>query len=296
MASEQRVAKVRQLLGLAPPEGSQTKTVAVILVVAAVAGIGAAQPVLQDTREQTARSDAQAFLVIDTSRSMLASPRSGGPTRFERARAAAMRLRDVLPNVPIGIASLTDRIVPHVFPTPNRTTIASTLRLSIGVDRPPSSDAGDVRATDFDALTALPRRNFFTGVGRRLVVVFTDAETTDFDPVELGAAYARPKTELIVVRFWRAGERVYGPGGAPEPYEPDPASAAYAAELASAVRGTAFDENELRDAITAARRALGRGETVRQVEASNVEPLAPYVFLAGLLPLGFLLYRRNLAR
>ena len=295
MASEQRVAKVRKLLGLAPPDGSQRKTVAVILGVAALVGIGAAQPVLQDTREHTARSDAQAFFVIDTSRSMLAAPRRGGPTRFERARSAAMRLRDAVPAVPIGLASLTDRVVPHVFPTPNRVTLASTLRFSLGVDRPPSSDAGDVRATDFDALTAVARRNFFTGVGRRLVVAFSDAETTDFDVGELAAAYAETNTELLIIRFWRPGESVYGRGGAPEPYEPDPASAAYAAEAAAAAGGAAFDETELAAAIRTARETLGRGQTVRQVEASHVEPLAPYVFLAGLLPLGFLLYRRNLA-
>jgi len=151
-----------------------------------------------------------------------------------------------------------------------------------------------VRATDFDGLAAVARRNFFDAEGRRVVVVFTDAETVEFDPVELAAAFGRNNTELVVARIWRRDERVYAPDGTVEPYAPDPASEAYANQLASAAGGSAFDEDELGEAIDAARRAVGEGETVRRVEASHVEPLAPYVFLAALLPLGLLLYRRNL--
>jgi hypothetical protein len=40
---------------------------------------------------------------------------------------------------------------------------------------------------------------------------------------------------------------------------------------------------------------VGEGETVVRVISTDIDPLAPYVFLAALLPLGFLLYRRNLA-
>ncbi len=295
VATEHRAAKVRQILGLGAPGRRDRSPAALILVVALLVGLGTAQPVLEETRVDTARMDAQAFFVIDTSRSMLASSAPDAAPRFDRAREAAMRFRDALPTVPVGLASLTDRVLPHVFPTANRATVEATLERALGVDRPPSSDAGDVRATDFDAIGAVARRNFFDAEGRRLVVVFTDAETTEFDPGDVAAAYRGRRTELIVVRFWRPEERVFAPDGAPEPYAPDPASATYADQLASAVGGAAFDEEELAAAIDAARRAVGRGDTVRRVEASHVEPLAPYVFLAALLPLGLLLYRRNLA-
>lgn len=295
MRSEQRAARVRELLRLARPGASQRGTVAAVVVLAVLVGIGAAQPVLEETREQASRSDAQIFFVIDTSRSMLAATEPGEPTRFERARTAALKFRDALATVPVGLASVTDRALPLVFPTANRDTFQSTLRLSLGVDRPPSSIAGDVRATEFRALADIGSRNFFRGADRRLAVVFTDAETTNFNPQTLSDAFAEGNVELIVLRFWREGERVFGPEGAPEPYEPDPNSGEHAERLASAVSGEAFDEDDLDDAIAAAKRRIGEGETVVRTEQSDIEPLAPYVFLAALLPLGFLLYRRNLA-
>ena len=293
--TEHRAARVRALLRLAAPTGSQRSTIAAIVVLAALVGVGAAQPVLEQTEEQAARSDAQAFFVIDTSRSMLAADEPGGRTRFDRARDAALRFRDRLPTVPIGLASLTDRVLPLVFPTVNRDTIEATLRLAVGVDRPASSEAGDVRATKFGALTSVATRNFFRGADRRLVVVFSDAESTPFSSAAVSQAYAEGNVGLIVVRLWRDGELVYGTGGAPEPYEPDPGSAVAAERLASAAGGEAFDEDDLDRAIGAARRWIGEGQAVVRAEQADVDPLAPYVFLSALLPLGFLLYRRNLA-
>ena len=152
--SEQRAARVREVLRLAPPGSSQRNTVAAIVVLALLVGVGAAQPVLEETHEHAARSDAQAFFVLDTSRSMLASDEAGGETRFERARSAALRMRDELSTVPVGIASITDRTLPLLFPTANRDSFSSTLELALGVDRPASSEAGNVRATRFGALAA----------------------------------------------------------------------------------------------------------------------------------------------
>jgi hypothetical protein len=293
--SEQRAARVRELLRLAPPRGSNRRTIAAIVVLAVLVGIGAAQPVLEEREEHAARSDAHAFFVLDTSRSMLAAPEPDETNRFDRAREAAIRFRDGLDTVPVGIASLTDRVLPLTFPSANRDTFVSTLRHSIAVDRPASAEAGDIRATRFGALAAVASRNFFQDVDRRLVVVFTDAETADFNPQGVGEEFSDHRIDLIVVRFSRAGERVFDPEGAPEPYEVDPRSAAAAERLARAAGGEAFDEDELGDAIDAARRKVGRGETVVRTEQTTVEPLGPYVFLAGLLPLGFLLYRRNVA-
>jgi hypothetical protein len=294
--SEHRAARVREALRLAPPGGSQRTTVAAIVVLAALVGIGAAQPVLEETTQQTYRSDAQAFFVLDTSRSMLASTEPGEATRFERARDASVRFRDELATVPIGLASLTDRVLPLVFPTADRDTFESTLRLALDVDRPASSEAEDVRATEFAALASVGERNFFRGAKRRLAVVFTDAETADFNPRAVASAFSEGNVQLVVVRFSRPGERVFGPGGAPEAYNPDPASADSAQRLAEAVGGRSFDEDELDDAIDAAESAVGEGPTVvTQTEQTDIEPLAPYVFLAGLLPLGLLLYRRNFA-
>jgi hypothetical protein len=293
--SEQRAREVRALLRLAPPPGSARWTIAAIAVLALLVGVGAAQPVIEESQEEAARSDAQAFFVIDTSRSMLASTGAGEATRFDRARAAALRIRDGIPQVPAGIASLTDRVLPHVFPTVNRATFESTLRLSIGVDRPPAIEAGNQRATSFGALVALPSRNFFRGPARRLLVVLTDAETTDFEALPLSRSFARARIDTIVVRVSQPGERIYTREGVEAAYRPDPASGEAAAALARAVDGRAFDEDELDGAIDAARSAIGRGRTVVRTERPDIRPLGQYAFLAALLPLGFLLWRRNLA-
>jgi von Willebrand factor type A domain len=293
--SEQRASRVREVLRLAPPGSSQRNTVAAIIVLALLVGVGAAQPVLEETQEHAARSDAQAFFVIDTSRSMLASDEAGGTTRIERAKSAVLRMRDELSTVPAGIASITDRTLPLLFPTADRDSFTSTLELALGVDRPASSEAGNVRATRFGALAAVAARNFFRGADRRLVVLFSDAETTSFSAQAIANEFAQANIELIVVRIWREGEQVFGPNGAPEPYEADPTSADFAQQLAEAAGGRAYDEDELDGAIRAAREVVGEGETVVRTVRTDIDPLAPYVFLAALLPLAFLLYRRNLA-
>ena len=293
--SEQRAARVREVLRLAPPGSSQRNTVAAIVVLAVLVGVGAAQPVLEETQEHAARSDAQAFFVLDTSRSMLASDEAGGTTRMERARSAALRMRDELETVPVGIASITDRTLPLLFPTANRDSFASTLELSLDVDRPPSSVADNTIATRFGALAAVAARNFFRGADRRLVVVFSDAETAPFNAQAIANDFAQSNVQLIVVRIWREGEQVFGPNGAPEPYEADPTSDDFAQRLAEATGGRAFDEDELDDAVGAAKDVVGEGVTEMRIVRTDIDPLAPYVFLAALLPLGFLLYRRNLA-
>jgi hypothetical protein len=292
---EQRTEHVRSVLRLAPPPGSRRQTVVVIAVLALLVGIGAAQPVLEERREHSARTDAHAFFLLDTSRSMLAASAPGETTRFERAVSAARELRSAVPELPVGIASLTDRVLPMVFPTASHETFDRVLRYSIGVDRPASREANNTRASALNATIAVPQRNFFRGPRRRLLVVFTDAETQRLHPERLQAQFRDSGIATVLVQVGGPSERVYGPGGAVEPYQPDPGSSAAAEAYAQAVGGTAFGEDELDRAIEAARRAVGSGRSMPQVEASNVRPLGPFVFLAALVPLSFLLWRRNLA-
>jgi von Willebrand factor type A domain len=293
--SEQRAANVRAVLRLAPPGGTQRQTIAALVGLALLVGIGAAQPVLEETREQRARTDAHAFFLLDTSRSMLASSGVGEPTRFDRAAEAARRMRAALPELPIGVASMTDRVLPLVFPSANPDTFERVLRYSIGVDRPPSRDADNTRASALDATVAVAERHFFRGIERRLLVVFTDAETQRLHPAALSRAFGDSGLETILIRVGNADERVYGPNGGVEPYSPDPGSAAAARAYAEAVGGRAFAESEIDAAIDAARDMIGSGPTAVRVEASDVRPLGPFVFLGALVPLSFLLWRRNLA-
>ena len=163
--TERRAERVRSLLRLAAPGGSPRLTIAAIVAVALLVGIAAAQPVLEEWEDRPERVDAQVFFALDTSRSMLASAGPNEPSRFERAVAAARRIRDELGDVPVGVASLTDRVLPHVFPTTNKASFDSVLQWSIGVDRPPSDRAENRRATSLESTSFFARgspRDFCT--------------------------------------------------------------------------------------------------------------------------------------
>ena len=266
----------------------------VLPIIAVLVGIGAAQPVVEQWEEHAARTDAQAFFAFDTSRSMLASSGPGEPTRFDRAVTAARRMRAALGELPVGVASLTDRVLPHVFPTANPRSFDAVLRYSIAVERPASDEGNNKIASSLEATSAFASGNYFRGAPRRLLVVFTDAETRAVGAAALGQAFANARIETIVVRVGSQRDRIYRGSRIETVYVPQAGSREAAASYASVVRGRAFDEDQLDDAITAARSMLGSGGAVTRAEIIDIRPLGPYVFLAALVPLSFLLLRRNL--
>lgn len=290
--TEDRVAHVRSVLRLAPPRASRV-TVVLLPVVAVLVGIGAAQPVIEQWEEHGTRTNAQAFFAFDTSRSMLASGGPGEPTRFERAQAAARRMRSALGDLPVGVASLTDRVLPHVFPTANPQSFDSVLRDAIGVDRPASDEGNNRVASSLEATSAFASGNFFRGAQRRLLVIFTDAETRRVGAAALTQAFGKGRIETILVRIHADGERIYHGRGLERTYVPDPRSAVAAEAYARVVGGRAYDEDQLDEAITAAQSMVGSGGSVTRTQIVDIRPLGPYVFLAALVPLSFLLLRRN---
>src|SRR5262245_50644927 len=149
---------------------------------------------------------------------MLASSRAGGETRFDRALGAAERLRDDLSEVPTGISSFTDRVLPLVFPTDDQRVFGSTLTRALAVDSPPPQSR-NVEATTFSALGDLVGGRYFPkSAKRRLAVVFTDGESRPVDDEAL-ARTLRDGHVLgpIFVRLWGRGERVFDPQGVVEP-------------------------------------------------------------------------------
>jgi hypothetical protein len=91
----------------------------------------------------------------------------------------------------------------------------------------------------------------------------------------------------VFVHFWQRDERL-------EPaYRPDPSSRAALAGLAAAAGGAVVAEGDPGAVARAAREALGAGpEAPRGVE-ERVTPLAPWTALAALIPLSYVLRRRN---
>ena len=157
--------------------------VALVLLPALVA-VAAAQPVVVRQQMVSERADAQAIVLFDTSLSMRAAAGPGRPTRLARAKRLALRLQHALPDVPMGLASMTDRSLPNLMPTTDRTLFERTVMQSVAVNQPPpSQEYRTGRATTFDALIPLVESHLFAqGVQRRLLVVFTDGESSRISP------------------------------------------------------------------------------------------------------------------
>jgi hypothetical protein len=294
-ARRKRVSRVRTALALAEDSsGSWLALAASLAAVPLLIGIAAAQPVVTSARTVPQRSDAEVFAVVDTSRSMLASSGAGEPTRFDRARDGAITLQGELDGIPLGIASMTDRVLPHLFPTVDQRVYRETMREAVGIERPPPSTSFGTNVTTLDSLGALPTLAFFTpAVKKRALVVFTDGES---EPVTtLAADFARePRIDVTFVRVGDGSERIWESGVAEPGYEPEPAADARLAAAAAAVRGRVVAEGEVSDAAAAARAALGTGPTTDRRIEGNRQALMPYVALLAVFPLGFVLYRRNL--
>jgi hypothetical protein len=289
---------VAAVLALPDMQGlSRRAAVISLLSIAALLGLAATQPTLVHKSAHKVRKDAAAFFVIDTSRSMLASNGPTAPTRFERAQKLAAELRGKLPDIRVGLASMTDRVLPHLFPSSDREAFDLTLREVVGVERPPPSDGFNTVITTLGALTHVATDNFFpVGARHRLVVVFTDGESNRFVDSSVGALFKRPPvTRTIFVHLWGPGEHVYDAKGQPEPaYRLDTSSTRGIARLAEATNGVALEGENVDDTADAARSLLGSGPKVDDVRERRRLDLAPFLALGVFAPLGFLLYRRNL--
>ncbi len=181
-----------------------------LTVLTSLVAVAAAQPVVVRQKLVNERADAQAFFVFDTSTSMRASGGPGKPSRLVRAKQIALRLRSRLPDVPVGIISMTDRSLPNLMPSTDLALFKRTLLQSVAVDHPPPSLLYRGRATSFQALVPLVESHFFSqGVQRRLLVVFTDGEATKISPY-LSITLHRRVTPVFV-HVWAPGERIYTP-------------------------------------------------------------------------------------
>jgi hypothetical protein len=292
---ERRADRVRGALELeSPGRRSRVLDGAVLVLVPLLLGAAAAQPVLQSDRTVRVRTDAQVFYVLDTSDSMRASVPAGA-SRLTRAVAAAQQMRAAIPDVPSGVATMTDRVLPDLFPTSNERDFIATLAESVGINRPPPKGYSQV-ATTFASLDTFAGTNFFApGISRRLVVVLTDGETAPYFAADLrGSLRPPPRTRFVVVRFWHANERIVVGGKTDTAYRPDPGSARSVATLASVTGGRSFDEGNVAGAITAAKRALGSGPLGEVAVGLHVVAFARWLAGAALLALLLLLWRRHL--
>jgi hypothetical protein len=294
---ERRARRVRRVLGLRRPRRGRLLAEGLATVLFAVlVALAAAQPLLARTDATFVRADAEVYLVLDTSRSMLAAPSAESDSRFERARDQAGRLREELAGIPVGLASLTDRLLPHLFPTPDRDAFAATLERAMAVDRPPPRVERN-RSSEFAALAEAGVWNYFSeNLTGRLLVVFTDGEGQPSDVEGLrGGLGSQPTIKMLFVHVWDEGESVFGDAGPELQYAPDPTSRELLGQLATVTGGRVFADGDVAAVASAVRGALGAGTRASSQQHGEPEPLAPYAVTAALVPLAFLLWRRNRA-
>jgi hypothetical protein len=282
-----RERRGRETLGLpAPPAARRAPHAIALAAVPALLAVAAAEPALQTTAHLRTRTDAQAMFIVDNSRSMLAAAHPGASTRLARAKTAADALRFQLTDIPTGLGTLTDRVLPSLLPDPDPNIFARTVRDALTIEEPPPT-ISDVEATSLAALGDVATQNYFAPQARkRLLVVFTDGESRPFDPRavarELGTG---PGVKLVLVDMSRPGEAVYDNGKREAGYREDPASRQTLNSLAAATGGKVVTDGSLGSAASFARRYLGTGPTVAAGTTTHTRTLAPFVALLALIPL-----------
>jgi hypothetical protein len=305
--AERSLRRVCALVGIQPPGRRAALVVATALALLALfVGLAAAQPVISTRQAIKGRVDAETFFVFDISRSMAARSAATAPTRLARARTVAKELSVKLGDVPIGVASFTDRLLPHLFPTVSRNTLLATIDRSLGIDRPTATlPWGDNLGTKLASIAELATSGYFTPrVRQRAAVVFTDGETLAeglFGRGSVGATQAsfaellaKGNVHVVFVRLWGADERVYERGLVNPAYVPDPKSEAQIQAVATELGTRVYSPSEVQAVAGDLRELLGSGpKGVRGYELRSSE-LTPYVFAISALPLLFLLWRRNL--
>jgi hypothetical protein len=288
-----RDAAVRATLRLpAASTRALVAPVAAAVIAGALLALAATQPALVRSSTHPQRTDAEALFVLDISRSMLASFAPGAPTRLERAKRVAVDVRAGLPAVPAGVASVTDRVLPYVMPTSDERVFRSTLKSAVAAEEPPPTNIFYDRATDLGALADIPARRFFSPTAKkRLLLVLTDGESRAVAARKMQELRARG-IRTVFVHIWGPDDRVFATGRPEKTYHADPESSAALANLAQEANGSAIEEANVAEAVAAARAAIGSGP-VESVEDHSYFGLMRLIAAAALIPLAFVLWRRN---
>ena len=276
--------RLRRELGLAEPR-ARTRLARPLALACAftLLGLAAAQPSLVRDRKRLVRTDAQMLVVLDTSRSMLASSAPQSPPRYRRAAAFALALHRAIPELPAGVASLNNRLLPYLFPTADQHAFDVVVRQAYGIQQPRPAVDPDPQATDFDQLGTVTTHQFFSPEARkRFLVVLSDAETRPFGERAMLASLRRTGTTPIVVRFWRRGERIYDGAPADAGYH---STQADELDRLRAAGWPAYSEREAGAAVHKIEAVLGSGPVAQLGYQRQEISLAPALALAALAPL-----------
>ena len=209
---------------------------------------------------------------------------------------SAKELRAGIPEARVGVVSLTDRVLPHLFPTLSDNAFVAVVNRSIGIERPRRPDRRTRRATSLNALGDIGRAAYFDSLTtRRLVVVLTDGETLPVDYETLRTRLVGARVTPVFVHIGRGDERVFGPDGRTDAaYRPDPTALRTLRGVARPVEGAVYEEGQQREVAAAVRKFAADGPLVEQGRELRPVELAAPIVAVTLLPLLFLLRRRTL--
>jgi hypothetical protein len=293
---EKRTRRLRRLFALVTPRRRDLAAVAVALVLLpALVAVAAAQPVVVHRRALTERIDTQAFIVFDTSASMSARTSPSAPSRFDRAKREAEALIPRFGDIPVGLATMTDRVLPSLMPTTNVALALRTLDESIGVDKPPPSQLYHGRATTLAALFPITIYHLFSpAVKHPILIVFTDGEASRLPPAIAAAVPEELTIPPLFVHVWAPNDQIYVHGRLDPNYRPDPSSGRLLAQFARAAHGRVFNEGDVGGLMSAVRDEAGSRPARTIILGYARVALGQWFLLAGVFPLGFLFWRRNL--
>ena len=264
-----------------PRRGSSLLRLVGLLLVATLVATAAAQPLARTTASTRVRANAELYLTFDVSRSMLAASSPHGIVRFERARAIGQQIHSALRDVPTGVATLTNRMMPLLFPTGDERGVVATLSHSLKILQPQPAFLTAPRASQLGTLSLAADRSYFDpGSGKRMLVVLSDLDTDFFSLQGTLALLRRHHIEPFLIRVAEPGEQIFDSHGRP---------ASYRSVSTVSVRGLraagwhAYEENEVQRAIVDLRRYLGTGATVPSGVVESQRNLAWLPALGALL-------------
>ena len=278
---ERSASRARGTLGLRRPSLLHPLgRLAGLIAVAGLVAATAAQPARRDTSSTPVRADAEIYLTFDVSRSMLAATAPVRPARLDRARALGRSVHDALGDVPTGVATLTNRMMPLLFPTGDGRSVSAVIDRSLQIMQPPPVPYTTARESSLAALGLAADRSYFDPTAtKRALVVFTDLDSDPFSLQGTLRMLRRHRIEPFVVRVARPGERVFDSSGRPYAYRS--VSTVTVASLRGA-NWSAFEERQPTQLVAAIRRYLGAGPVTNGGLVESTQNLAPYSALAAL--------------
>ena len=217
-----RQRRAAAALGLQPTTGRRIAVEAALAAaVFASLALCAATPVMWQKESVPWRSDAEAYVFVDTSSSMLARRTLESPDRLETAQARAAALVAALPpDLPTGLAAFNDQPLPLLAPTVNRDAFRATLAYAkVSLPTAPSFmiaaetgawDPARARASNYSTLLIAAVARFFApATTHRLLFLVTDNDTAEYRAARVGRLLRLQGITLVVLRVGSPVDRLF---------------------------------------------------------------------------------------